>query len=390
MSMLVKLKSIVMLSILSSSLLATELQLSGFIGQGYVAADDSQFIVGDNDHAFDITEAAFAVSWKPIEHVRVASALSYRQWGTLYDSAVKFDYLFAEYTYQFGEQNFGARAGLFKSEIGFYSSTRDVPFTRPSIMLPQSIYSDYFRDAQLHVEGGDVFGMHPLFDGMLDWRLTVGKVDITDDFDRNILGRTDFGEFDSEHYYAADVEFQNNNIRLGLTYYDAEVSYSPSAIGGYSPGDIQLVNWVFSGQFRYKNFELTGEYLTGDKMINGLMFPVEFGGFKEPSLGYYLDLRTYLPYEVELFIRFDKHIDNTDDKDGQAYEMRFGSPAYFAYSDDWTFGARWFASHDWLLAVEYHQVEGASWVTPLVSPTPSVQAKEWSMFAMQVSYRFQW
>ncbi|WP_394389179.1 hypothetical protein [Shewanella woodyi] len=66
---------------------------------------------------------------------------------------MKFDYLFAEYTYHFGDETVGLRGGLFKNEAGFYSSTRDVPFTRPSIMLPQSIYSDYFRDAQLHIEG---------------------------------------------------------------------------------------------------------------------------------------------------------------------------------------------------------------------------------------------
>lgn len=390
MSTLVKFNLLMIVTVLSSTSLATELQLSGFIGQGYVAADDSQFIVGSDGHAFDITEAAFAVSWKPIEHVRVASALSFRQWGELYDSAVKFDYLFAEYTHQFGEQTIGVRAGLFKSEIGFYSSTRDVPFTRPSIMLPQSIYSDYFRDAQLHVEGGDLFGMHQIFDGMLDWQLTIGKVDVTEDLDSNVMGETDLGEFDSEHYYAGDVEFQNNHIRLGVTYYDAKVSYNPSRTGQYFPGDIQLVNWVFSGQFRYKNFELTGEYLTGNRMINGLIFPIEFGELKEPSLGYYLDLRSYLPNEVELFIRFDKQVDNADDKDGLDYEMSTGSPAYFAYSNDWTFGARWFPSHDWLLAVEYHQVEGASWVTPVISPIPSVQSKHWSMFAMQISYRFQW
>lgn len=101
---------------------------------------------------------------------------------------MKFDYLFAEYTYHFGDETVGLRGGLFKNEAGFYSSTRDVPFTRPSIMLPQSIYSDYFRDAQLHIEGGDLFGVHQIFDGTLDWHLAFGKVDVTEDLDRNVMG----------------------------------------------------------------------------------------------------------------------------------------------------------------------------------------------------------
>ncbi|NRD75129.1 hypothetical protein HQQ94_18275 [Shewanella sp. VB17] len=378
------------LLILSIPSVGSDLQLNGFIGQGYVYADDSQFVVGNDDHAFDITEAAFAVSWKPIEHVRVASALSFRQWGELYDAKVKFDYLFVEYTHLFGLATLGIRGGLFKNESGFYSSTRDVPFTRSSIMLPQSIYSDYFRDAQLHIEGADVFGIHQIFDGTLDWHLSLGKVDVTEDLENNVLGSANLGEFDSEHYYAVDVEFQNDNVWLGITYYNGKVNYISPISDSYFSGDIQLINWVFSGQFRYENFELTGEYLTGDTVINGLSLSPQLGEFTEPSLGYYLELRTYLPNEVELFVRFDKQIDNTNDKDGQGYAMNSGFPAYYGYADDWTFGTRWFPSHNWLLTLEYHQVEGASWVTPLISPMPSEQAKYWSMFAMQISYRFQW
>ncbi len=378
------------LSTFSLLLNASEWQLNGFVGQGYLAADDTEFIVGDDGSTFDITEAAFAVSWKPIDNLRFASALSFRQWGTLADAGVDFDYLFAEYSFQAGDGTVGLRAGRFKNETGFYSSTRDVPFTRPSIMLPQSIYSDYFRDAQLHIEGADLFGMHQLFDGTMNWHVSVGKVDVTEDLDRNVMGYEDIGEFDSEQYYSADLEFQNDYVRLGVTYYDAEVSYLPVADSYYFPGNIRLKNWVFSGQYRYMNFELTGEYMLGDRLINGLVFPPMASELIESGVGYYLDFRAYLPHEVELFVRFDKHIDNKDDPDGKSYEAATGSPAYFGYTNDWTFGARWFLNNDWLLAAEYHHVEGASWVTPIVAPDPTTQSKYWSMFALQLSYRFQW
>ncbi|WP_076414274.1 hypothetical protein [Shewanella sp. UCD-KL12] len=369
---------------------ASEWQFNGFVGQGYITADDTEFIVGEDGSTFDITEAAFAVSWKPITNFRFASALSFRQWGTLADAGVDFDYLFAEYSFQVGEGTVGLRAGRFKNETGFYSSTRDVPFTRPSIMLPQSIYSDYFRDAQLHIEGGDLFGMHQILNGALDWHISVGKVHVTEDLDRNVMGDEDIGEFDSEQYYSADLEFQNDYLRLGATYYDAEVSYMPVADSYYFPGNIRLKNWVFSGQYRYMNFELTGEYMAGDRLVNGLVFPPMANELIETGVGYYLDLRAYLPHEVEIFVRFDKHIDNSDDPDGKYYEATTGFPAYFGYTNDWTFGARWFLNNDWLLAAEYHQVEGASWVTPIVAPDPTTQSKYWSMFALQLSYRFQW
>ncbi|BAJ03663.1 hypothetical protein SVI_3692 [Shewanella violacea DSS12] len=368
---------------------SSEWQLNGFVGQGFIAADDTQFVVGEDDTSFNITEAAFAVSWKPMEHIRIASALSYRQWGSLAEGGANFDYLFVEYSHQVGDGILGIRGGLFKNETGFYSSTRDVPFTRPSIMLPQSIYSDYFRDAQLHIEGGDLFGMHQIWNGAIDWHVSVGKVDVTEDLDRNVMGSEKLGCFGSERYYSGDIEFQNDNLRFGLTYYDAEVSYHPYE-ETYYPGDIRLKNWVVSGQLRYWILEFTAEYMTGDRLINGLVFPPMADEFVDSGIGYYLDFRAYLPHEVELFVRFDKHIDDKDDADGKEFEATTGLPAYFSYTDDWTLGARWFLNSDWLLAAEFHWVEGASWVTPIVAPDPSKQSKHWSMFALQLSYRFQW
>ncbi len=372
------------------SLTASEWQFSGFAGQGFIAAEDSQFIVGEDSSTFDITEATFAMSWTPVEHLRLASALTFRQWGTLSDPGVMFDYLFAEYTHQFGEGMLGVRVGRFKNETGFYSSTRDVPFTRPSIMLPQSIYSDYFRDAQLHIEGGDLFGMHQVLDGVVDWHVSVGQVNVTEDLDRNVMGSTDFGEFDSEGYYSGDLEFQNDYLRLGISYYDAEVSYEPFIPGYYFPGNIRLNNWVFSGQLRYKNVEVTAEYLNSDRVTKGLVQPTAAEDLSDPGKGYYVDIRAYLPHDLELFVRYDKHVDNSEDPDGNNYEAVYGIPAYFGYTKDWTYGVRWLPGNNWLVAAEYHDVEGASWVTPIVAPDPLNQAKHWSMFALQLSYRFQW
>lgn len=382
---------IVVFSIAATPIIsASEWQLNGFVGQGYIAAEDTQFIVGEEHSTFDITEAAFAASWKPIEHFRFASALSFRQWGTLAEAGVDFDYLFAEYSHHVGEGSIGARVGRFKNETGFYSSTRDVPFTRPSIMLPQSIYSDYFRDAHLHVEGLDVFGSHLVLDGTLDWHASIGKVDVTENLELNVMGSEALGAFDSEQFYSADIEFENDHFRLGVTFFDAEVSYQPVDGTSYYSGDIRLKNWIFSGQFRYKMFEMTGEYMMSERLINGLVIPSNAGELVDSGLGYYLDLRAYLPHEVELFVRFDKHIDNEDDPDGTQSEVGTGLPAYFGYTNDWTVGARLLWKHNWLLSAEFHQIEGASWVTPIVAPDPMTQSKRWSMLALQVSYRFQW
>ena len=59
---------------------------------------------------------------------------------------IRLDYGFIDYTFSNQENSqFGIRLGRMKNPLGFYNDTRDVPFTRPSILLPQSIYFDRTR-----------------------------------------------------------------------------------------------------------------------------------------------------------------------------------------------------------------------------------------------------
>ena len=45
-----------------------------------------------------------------------------------------------------------------KTPLGLYNDTRDVAFTRPSILLPQSIYFDRTRKLALAADGVHLYG----------------------------------------------------------------------------------------------------------------------------------------------------------------------------------------------------------------------------------------
>ncbi|WP_025821767.1 hypothetical protein [Shewanella marina] len=382
-------KSILLCTLLlaSTPVAAKTWQLNGYASQGYVNVEDSQFIVGDKGDTFKASELGLAGSWSPWEHFRFAGAVNYRQFGNLADDDVEFDYLFAEYSYPvFENSTLGLRLGRTKNELGFYSSTRDVPFGRPSIMLPQSIYSDYFRDSQLHVDGGDLFGKHILFDGVFEWHATIGQLGVTDQFTENVLGSSELGKFDSEEYYAVDLDYQGDYLHLGLTYYKAAIGFHTANNNTYRDGKISVESVVGSIQYRYNWFEITAEYSFVDNGFKGIELASATDTSQYDSQGYYIDLRFYLPENVELFIRYDDHIANKDYPDGG--NKPWGP--YYGYTHDWTFGSRWTFADDWMLAAEYHQIEGASWVAPVAAPNPMTQAKDWSIFLMQLSYRFQW
>lgn len=372
----------------SLSAYSSDWQFDGFISQGYMSVEDSQFVVGDDSDSFELTEAALAASWKINNSFRFAGSLNYRRWGELAESKFQFDYGFLEYSQHIGGNKFGVRAGRFKNEFGFYSSTRDAPFTRPSIMLPQSIYSDFFRDTQLQLDGVDLFGSHSFSSGVLDWHASIGEVNVTDDFMRNVNGSTELGNYSSDNLYAFDIDFLSDTYRLGLSYYSGGVDFHSSEFSIFTDGSIGIHTWLLSAQYRYKWFEVTAEHAWADNHIDRIFYPEGLGTVVTDNTGFYIDVRAFLPHNTEVFIRFDRHIGDVDDRDGLGYNQRTGYPAYYADTDDWVLGARWFISSNWMLAAEYHWLDGASWTTPLIIRDPLTQQEDWSMFALQLSYRF--
>lgn len=365
-------------------------QFNAYANQAYARVENSQFIVGEDSDSFDLTELMATASWQPISNFRAAGALTYRRWGNLADPDVRIDYLFAETRWQLPNGHIGLRGGRIKNEVGFYSSTRDMSFTRPGIMLPQSIYSDYFRDAQLHMDGGDLFGRLTIGEGIFDWHIMVGASSSSENLTRNIFGSNDFGELETHKFFSIDTEYQTDSWRMGATYYTAEVEYDAAAGGFFLPGELELHAWVLSAEYFGRWLELTGELLLGDRHTEGIYLPMAAGSREENNRGYYIEGRALLPENVQLFLRYDDYVDNTDDSKGLRYAAETGNPAYFAYSRDWTLGGRWLITEDWLLSAEYHWIEGAAWVAPLLTRDPDQQAKDWSMLMLQLSYRIQW
>ncbi|MBT1444232.1 hypothetical protein KJI95_06795 [Shewanella sp. JM162201] len=379
---------------------AGEVQLNAYLSQGAVMVEGSEFFTGDDDSSLKLSEATLTASWRALDALRFAGALGVRQRGNLTEEHIQADYLFAELMFPVAEGAIGVRLGRVKNEVGFYSSTRDVPFSRPGIFLPQSIYADYYRDAQLHINGGDVVGRHFVLDGQLEWHLSGGQLHVTEDLTQNSLGTTAAGQFDSDYFYAFDLDFRTDNLRLGASLYQSRLGYNPkSAVMpelamGISvdtpqnlPGNIELFNYVLSAQYRWQQFELTAEYLRGVRTLSGMM--AKDWEIEEPNRGFYIDSRWLVNDALDLFVRYDDAVDNLSDPGGDGLAV-IGNPDYFGYSRDWSTGLQWRITPNWLLSAEYHHIEGASWVPPILTKDPLTQDKYWTLVAIQLAYRMQW
>ncbi len=118
------------------------LQLHGFLSQGYVKTSDNRFFGDSDEGSWDFREIGANLSYQPMPNLLFAGQLLSRTAGELYDGSVRLDYGLVDFTAVMeADRRLGVCVGRLKNPLGFYSDTRDVPFTRPSVFLPQSIIS---------------------------------------------------------------------------------------------------------------------------------------------------------------------------------------------------------------------------------------------------------
>ena len=71
-----------------------------------------------------------------------------------------------------------------------------------------------------------------------------------------------------------------------------------------------------------------------------------------------------------------------------------GLPRHRFFAKDLTFGLRWEFAQNWLVAAEYHNIDGTGWLSPIdnpginIPPARGVSEGHWDLFTLMFSYRF--
>lgn len=176
----------------------------GFASQGFLwNTGNNDYLGGDSsDGTFDFREYGVNGSiaygkW------RVGAQVFAQKLGPYGDDQVKLDWGSVDYqAFQWA----GLRAGRVKMPRGLYNETLDLDFTRPFVLLPQSVYDARLRDFQASFDGGMLYGNISLKKGgSLDYKLFVGAMNIA----------TNSGASD---YFNVDAPFPNLKIGMDLAY----------------------------------------------------------------------------------------------------------------------------------------------------------------------------
>lgn len=365
------------------------LQLHGFISQGLVNTSGNNFLgKSDDSISHDFREIGLNASYRAAPQLLFSTQIMSHRAGKSDDGDPDFDYAFMDWTAFSGDWGrSGIRLGRVKNPYGLYNTSRDVPFARPGIILPQSIYFERTRKLS---ESSDGVGFY--VDRLSDWGTLSAEVvmgyPLMDKASEAAVIRNTAGSFETDFTQLYQLKYESPTAQyvLAATYLNLGVSYDPAAVDPLKSGDFLFDPVVLSAQYNAEKWSVTGEYAFRNTRLKG------FGAFPDISQvgeSYYLQGTYKLMPKLEMLMRYDVTYSNRDDRSGNKYARANGKPDFTQYTKDWTLGLRYDVTPEFMLRAEYHNIEGTSILPSLDNPADSnLYQRRWDMWMLLGSYRF--
>lgn len=371
---------------------AAEYQVHGYAAQGFVWTDENNFFGESSDGSFDYYEAGLNAAVQVTPKLLVAAQAAVRDAGISDDGTLRLDYALADYRWwSEATMQAGVRAGKVKNALGFYNDTRDVVFTRPSILLP-SVYSDNQNQRSLiftapgaQAYASTVFGRHELsFTGTANAERDVRRSDerllirLSVPFDLRIGDSWNAQVMDS---------INGGQWQLAYSRFSGEFRLStPPQIRLAGNFDVNLD--VFSVRHNARHFTLTAEYVLIENRNRLTLAGTPILKQRAAADSGYLQGEYRLNDGWGLMARLDVfHIDRHDRSGRDFAAAHPGVPRYSRFSRDVVVGVNWRPDEHWGVWGEYHWIDGTALLQALENPPPSVE-RRWSMLMLMAGYKF--
>ena len=312
-----------------------QIQIHGFVSQGYLRSDEYDYLVNDmKEGSFEFNESGFNVMSNLSSRLRVGIQLLSRDLGDSGNNKVTIDWAFGDYRYR---NWLGVRCGQFARAFGLYNQSRDIDATRNGIFLPGSVYHESNRLSQKSMKGVAVYGVLP---GAFEYEIQYGTLD------------PEFQESSS-----ADTQVANDTYVLharwnapidGLVLVGSFDTFSLSTTSTVDEVDVtstvELEKWVAGIEYIRGELTCAAEYT--ERTMSG-----------RTVAGYYGLLTYRLNDLVELGTVYSTLYMDKDDKDGDSYAQQ-GLPRALAWNKDLSMTARFDLSESWVAKLEGHWING--------------------------------
>lgn len=363
----------------------SEVEIHGFVSQGYIkSTKENQYPVGNSgEGSFNFSDYAVNFSKQLDTDLRVGLQLFAQDRGNFGDNTLTVDWAFGDYRYR---DWLGARVGKVKIPLGLYNASRDNDALRNPIILPQGIYTDYYRDLTNSVVGLGLYGTTQRGRaGKLAYEVNVGTLPINRE---SALAKAMYASaMGSGPTYNYGLEWQTpvDGLRLAASGLWTEWTGTSSWIPGLPETDWSMDPWtrtVYSLEYVRNNLILTAEYGRED-------FDVDFGDGSPVQLwrgdSWYVGAAYRLSDLVEVGCYYNEYYSDRNNRDGTNHADYFYPNPYNMYQHDLALTLRLDPLPDVAVKFEAHMLEGTglNWLQDMTN-----MKKDWTMFAAKVTYNF--
>ena len=363
-------------------------KINTHFSQGYTrTTDNNLYGNSQNSGSFALREFGLNASTQLSSSVIAAGQVLSRNTGQDDDDNLSLDYALIDYTHSpESGRSFGFRLGRIKNPLGFYNETRDVAVTRPSVILPQSIYFDRTRDLSLSADG-----IHLYRKTQFNTDITLGILQPR--IDKNstttsLLGPSASGSLESNTGYIWNISYELSPVIFTYSGAALELNYEPPSHLNEDDGSIKFLINILSFQYDSEHWSITSEYADRRFKFDNLNALVPYEKLYGES--FYLQLNAFISPKIKAYIRYDTLFANKDDRDGKKFQQLTLStrPHYSQFAKDWTLGIRWDINHHWMVSFEHHWIDGTAWLPTQNNPTPNETERKWQLFTGIVSFRY--
>jgi hypothetical protein len=378
-------------------------QIHGFVSQGFVLTGGNRFFGDKGDHSFgdskdgslEFYEAGINGSIDLGAGFTMAAQGVIRDAGNLDPGKPRLD--FGQLDYRFVRQtdlDMGVRLGRVKNPIGLYNDTRDLVFTRPGILLPQSVYFEGIglRSLLFSSDGGQFYGRWSVDNHDLSWTLSrAQESDLSNEELEQLSGGGGLppGDVHLDQFYLSQLrdDWSSGRVTVALTHVHARLALQDSPLPIELAAKVNL--FVLSGRYNAEKWSATAEYIqtrtSSTDSFNGRS--------KSINDGFYVQGDYRFTPAWSAFARYDASFSNIHDRDGSELpdDPINPRPKSSGYAHDFALGVNWRHGEHWGVWAEGHVINGTATVPALDNPREPGDPpydSHWQLFTLMVSYRF--
>lgn len=371
--------------------------IHGFISQGYLISDENNYLADSEDGSFEFNEIGLSFLANLADNLHLGIQFLSIDLGPANNNEIEIDWAYADWRWK---NWLGLRAGIIRGMLGFYNETREADFSRTTILLPQSIYNEFFRDRYSQLKGGSVYGEIDLrAGGSLSYQALIGTDELDDNdstaFSFEAAGLGDFVSSDAGTAYNLGVQWFTplEGLRFGTTFHKV-TEFKANTVITTPPGSglpptlpittdfTDLENIVYSVEYTFGDFVLAAEY------ARTVTAWTDFLGNKEKDIaeGYYAQVSYRFNEWLEMATYYSVNYPDKEDKDGDRFADNPNRPDHNAWLRDWALALRFDINDNWIAKVEGHVIDGSALL--LAQENPDGYERNWLLFAAKLTFNF--